>query len=50
MGFVPFISENAGDCNFRRADDLFTFPYGFKHGKVIEITCEEYERLKHYEF
>ncbi len=50
MGYVPFLSEKSGDCNFKRADDLFSFPYGFKHGKVIEITCEEYERLKHYEF
>jgi hypothetical protein len=49
MGYVPFISENAGDCNFKRADNLFTFPYGFKHGKVIEITNEEYERLNNYE-
>ncbi len=50
MGYVPFISESAGSCNFKRADDLFIFPYGFKHGKVIEITKEEYERLKDYEF
>ena len=49
MGYVPFISQNAGDCNFKRADNLFTFPYGFIHGKVIEITNEEYERLNNYE-
>ena len=29
--------------NFERKDELFSFPYGFKHGKVIEITDEEYE-------
>ena len=28
------------------ADEEFSFPYGFKHGKVIEITETEYERLK----
>ena len=46
MGYVPFISSEPGDMNFTRADDKFSFPYGFKHGKVIEITDEEYERLK----
>jgi hypothetical protein len=49
MGYVPFISGEPGSCNFRRADELFTFPYGFKHGKVIEITEEEYENLNYYE-
>jgi hypothetical protein len=31
--------------DFSRADSEFSFPYGFKHGKVIEITDEEYDRL-----
>ncbi len=46
MGYVPFVSNEAGDMNFERKDELFSFPYGFKHGKVIEITDEEYEKLK----
>ena len=46
VGYVPFISSEPGDMNFTRADEKFSFPYGFKHGKVIEITDEEYERLK----
>lgn len=46
MGYVPFISSKPGDMNFRRAPEKFSFPYGFKHGKVIEISDEEYERLK----
>ena len=46
MGYVPFISDEVGNCNFKRVDDLFSFPYGFKHGRVIEITDEEYGRLK----
>lgn len=46
MGYVPFISEKPGSADFKRADELFSFPYGFKHGGVIEITDEEYERLK----
>ncbi len=45
MGYVPFISSKPGNMNFTRCPDLFTFPYGFKHGKVIEISEEEYERL-----
>ena len=46
MGYVPFVSKEAGDMNFERKDKEFSFPYGFKHGKVIEITEEEYVRLK----
>lgn len=46
MGYVPFISSTPGDMNFERCPEKFSFPYGFKHGKVIEITQEEYERLK----
>ena len=45
MGYVPFISEKAGDAHFHQVNQLFTFPYGFKHGGVIEISDEEYEKL-----
>ncbi len=45
MGYVPFVSEKPGDMSFTRMYDGFSFPYGFKHGKVIEITQEEYDRL-----
>ncbi len=49
MGYVPFVSKTPGDASFRRADSEFSFPYGFKHGRFIEITEEEYNRLKeHY--
>lgn len=46
MGYVPFISPAPGDMNFEKCEGLFSFPYGFKHGGVIEITDEEYARLK----
>lgn len=46
MGYVPFISDTPGVAVFDRRDDLVSFPYGFKHGNVIAITDEEYERLK----
>lgn len=49
MGYVPFVSSKPGDANFERVPELFSFPYGFKHGRVIEITEAEYDRLKsHY--
>lgn len=49
MGYVPFISDEVGSADFVSAKEKFFFPYGFKHGRVIEITEEEYIRLKeHY--
>lgn len=49
MGYVPFVSSKEGDARFERVPEQFSFPYGFKHGRVIEITYEEYENLKrHY--
>jgi hypothetical protein len=45
MGYVPFISEKAGDAHFHQVNQLFSFPYGFKHGKVIEISDEEYKKI-----
>ncbi|MBR5424234.1 MAG: glycoside hydrolase family 43 protein [Clostridia bacterium] len=46
MGYVPYVSPAPGDTRFRRADSEFSFPYGFKHGRFIEITNEEYLTLK----
>ena len=48
MGYVPFVSSEEGDMNFERVPESFTFPYGFKHGRVIEITDEEYIRIKNF--
>jgi hypothetical protein len=48
MGYVPFVSSNVGDTHFERCPEKFTFPYGFKHGGVIGITDEEYNKLKEY--
>lgn len=50
MGYVPFISKEPGDAHFERCPEAVSFPYGFKHGGVIEITDEEYERLKNAEY
>lgn len=49
MGYVPFVSSQAGDMNFERVPEKFCFPYGFKHGRVIEISDDEYLKIeKHY--
>ena len=34
--------------DFYGCSAAFSFPYGFKHGTVLSITDEEYERLKVY--
>ena len=46
MGYVPYVSPAPGNTAFKRADSEFSFPYGFKHGRFIGITQEEYDRLK----
>lgn len=46
MGYVPFVSAKVGNTHFKQDEKKFTFPYGFKHGHAIEITEEEYDRLK----
>lgn len=45
MGYVPFLSDTIGSADFRRADEQFSFPYGFKHGHAVEITDQEYNAL-----
>ncbi len=46
QGYVPFIAPNLKSGLFIRKDDDFSFPYGFKHGTILEITEEEYDRMK----
>lgn len=48
QGYVPFIAESLASGKFIRSDQSFTFPYGYKHGTILAITMEEYERLKAY--
>ena len=45
MGYVPFVSSRPGDSNFSMSKESFSFPYGFKHGGIVEITDEEYDRV-----
>ena len=46
QGYVPFVSDDISSGKFVRSDESFCFPYGFKHGSVIPITVEEYDRIK----
>ena len=46
MGYVPFVSPEKGNMSFERMTEGFSFPYGFKHGRVIELTDEEYEKVR----
>ena len=46
QGYVPFLADSLESGRFVRSDAAFSFPYGFKHGTVLQITDEEYERLK----
>ena len=49
QGYVPFVAEDISTGRFVRSDAKFSFPYGFKHGTVMPITDEEYDRIKaHY--
>lgn len=48
MGYVPFVSSEPGDSDFKMCKEDFSFPYGFKHGGIIEITAEEYDRVKEF--
>lgn len=48
QGYVPFLADSLESGQFVRADLDFSFPYGYKHGTVIPISSEEYQRIKHH--
>ncbi len=50
QGYVPFLSDSFASGKFVRSDASFAFPYGYKHGTILEITDEEYERIKKADF
>ena len=37
QGYVPFVAS-------------FSFPYGYKHGTILPITEEDYERIKNHDW
>ena len=50
QGYVPFLAESLAGGQFARSDEAFSFPYGYKHGTVIPISVEEYERIKRHDW
>ena len=50
QGYVPFVAPTLASGRFVRADEDFSFPYGYKHGTVIAITQEEYEAIGAFDF
>lgn len=50
QGYVPFVADSMESGRFVRSDQQFSFPYGYKHGTVISITTEEYERIRNYDW
>ncbi len=45
-GYKPFIASSLEKANFEMATEVFEFPYNFKHGTVLLISDDEYERIK----
>jgi len=50
QGYVPFIADSLKEGKFQRSDQSFEFPYGYKHGTILTITMEEYERMKAFDW
>ncbi len=48
QGYVPFVADSMASGRFVRLDASFHFPYGYKHGTVIKISTQEYERIRGY--
>ena len=50
QGYVPFVADSLADGRFVRSDASFDFPYGFKHGTILTISMEEYQRIKEHDW
>ncbi|MCR5005062.1 MAG: glycoside hydrolase family 43 protein [Clostridiales bacterium] len=50
QGYVPFLSDDLSSGVFTQASDDFSFPYHFKHGTILKITEEEFERLQSFDW
>ena len=46
QGYVPFVADSLESGRFVRSDARFSFPFGFKHGTILPITPQEYDRMK----
>lgn len=50
QGYVPFVAQTLESGRFIRSDQQFSFPYGYKHGTIIPISIEEYDRIRNHDF
>ena len=50
QGYVPFVADNMASGDFRRSDTSFHFPYGFKHGTILTITGDEFDKMKSHDW
>lgn len=50
QGYVPFVAPSLKSGTFVRSDGQFSFPYGFKHGTILTISGEEYERIDKFDW
>ncbi|MCQ2506382.1 MAG: glycoside hydrolase family 43 protein [Lachnospiraceae bacterium] len=49
QGYIPFFIDDLPTGKvYCEKENPFKFPYGIKHGTVLEITDEEYDRLLNY--
>lgn len=46
QGYVPFLMDSLDNVRLNLSKEKFWFPYGFKHGVVLEISDDEYERVR----
>ena len=46
QGYIPFVADSLASGRFTLSDSQFSFPYRFKHGTILSITEEEYDRMK----
>ena len=37
QGYIPFVADDISTGKFVRSDAEFSFPYGFKHGTVMNF-------------
>lgn len=45
QGYIPFMAESLASGRFQRVDEAFSFPYRFKHGTILRISMDDYERI-----
>ena len=50
QGYVPFVADSLAGGHFVRSGEAFSFPYRFKHGTILTITPEEYERMRAFDW